>query len=471
MSEWRNYKVKDICSKMGDAPFGANLKTKDYVSTGKVVIQGKNISGRTMKWNDLRFITQEKFDSLPKHQVTTSALVFPKVGTIGKVGIVTPYQNEKEFLLSTNSMMIEPDSEKAHSDFVYYYFSWTKTRKKIELESTSSVQPVFNFTALKNFPINLPPLPEQKAIAKILGDLDDKIELNRKMNQTLEEMAQALFKSWFEDFDPVIDNAFAAGPDSYRENIPEELQILAKKRSLVAEGKKLLHTNSELAQLFPDSFLFNEVLGKWIPEGWEVKKIEDAATIVGGGTPSTKIQEYYCENGIPWMSPKDLSGYNWKYIGKGASDITELGLQKSSAKLMPKGSVLFSSRAPIGYIAIAENEVCTNQGFKSLVPNKGVPTEYLFQFLKANANEIEAVATGSTFKEVSGSALKGISILIPAKNIIEEFTMKLEASNKRSLIIQKQTETLVKLRDTLLPQLISGKLKVPEAMLKVEKMS
>jgi len=91
--------------------------------------------------------------------------------------------------------------------------------------------------------------------------------------------------------------------------------------------------------------------------------------------------------------------------------------------------------------------------------------------LKANANEIEAVATGSTFKEVSGSALKGISILIPAKNIIEEFTMKLEESNKRSLIIQKQTETLVKLRDTLLPQLISGKLKVPEAMLKVEKMS
>src|SRR5690606_6583639 len=199
--------------------------------------------------------------------------------------------------------------------------------------------------------------------------------------------------------------------------------------------------------------------GKWIPEGWEVNAIGDAATVVGGGTPSTKEKSYYTENGISWLSPKDLSGYDWKFISRGATDITELGLQNSSAKLMPKGTVLFSSRAPIGYIAIAENEICTNQGFKSLIPNKGVPTEYLYQFLKSNADSIDSVTSGSTFKEVSGSALIGIEILIADKEILNYYSEKLEPINSKTLQIQKETETLTQLRDRLLPELISGRVR------------
>lgn len=447
---------------MGDGNYSSKYpKSSDFIETGIPFISAGDFQNGRISSEGFRFISSIQHATLKKGQLKAGdVLVVSRGNSVGQVAFV-----DKEFEncnINAQLVLLRCDNKEINNLFLYYLLSSNEYQGLMRNYTSGSAQPQFTNRAIKQIPINLPPLPEQKAIAKILGDLDDKIELNRKMNQTLEEMAQALFKSWFVDFDPVLDNVLAAGNE-----IPEELQILAKKRSLVADDKKLLHTNPELAQLFPDAFVFNEELGKWIPEGWEVKSFGDAATIVGGGTPSTKVQEYYCENGIPWMSPKDLSGYNWKYIGKGASDITELGLQKSSAKLMPKGSVLFSSRAPIGYIAIAENEVCTNQGFKSLVPNKGVPTEYLFQFLKANANEIEAVATGSTFKEVSGSALKGISILIPAKNIIEEFTMKLEASNKRSLIIQKQTETLVKLRDTLLPQLISGKLRVPEVMLNV----
>jgi type I restriction enzyme S subunit len=169
------------------------------------------------------------------------------------------------------------------------------------------------------------------------------------------------------------------------------------------------------------------------------------------------------------LSPKDLSGYKWKYIDKGAKDITGLGLKKSSAKLMPASTVLFSSRAPIGYIAIAENEVSTNQGFKSLIPDKGLPTEYLFQFLKQNAVKIESVASGSTFKEVSGSALKSIPVIVPSKSILEELIKRTKEFNSHLLVNQKQTQNLTKLRDTLLPQLISGKLEVPEAMLEIEK--
>jgi type I restriction enzyme S subunit len=308
---------------------------------------------------------------------------------------------------------------------------------------------------IETFSTKIPPLPEQKAIAHILGTLDDKIELNRRQNETLEAMAQALFKSWFVDFDPVLDIALAAG-----NTIPPALQKKAAQRQAVADEKKLSAKNPALAQLFPASFEFNEELRKWVPEGWTVKSLDDVATIIGGGTPSTKVYEYFCKNGIPWLSPKDLSGYNWKYISRGATDITSFGLQKSSAKLMPKGSVLFSSRAPIGYIAIAENEISTNQGFKSLVPNKGVATEYLYQLLKSNADKIESVATGSTFKEVSGAALKGINVLVPSTVILERHSEIISASNEMSLRNQKQTATLTKLRDTLLPRLISGKLRL-----------
>ncbi|MBO6659571.1 MAG: restriction endonuclease subunit S [Roseivirga sp.] len=339
---------------------------------------------------------------------------------------------------------------------------------------SGSTRPKITQSDMRMIPFNLPPLPEQKAIAHILGTLDDKIELNRQMNQTLEAMAQALFKSWFVDFDPVIDNALAAG-----NQIPEALQARAEKRKALLDrhseggtteespqkGAPLLYSNPALAALFPSSFEYNETLDKWIPEGWEVKSVGDLATVVGGGTPSTSVDEYYTDNGIAWLSPKDLSGYEWKYISKGAKDITELGLKKSSAKMMPSGTVVFSSRAPIGYVAIAENELCTNQGFKSLIPNKEVPSEYLYQFLKANVEQIESIASGSTFKEVSGSAIKGFSILKPSKEILARFAMIIESGNKKGLVNQKETETLTQLRDTLLPQLISGKVRVPEGVI------
>lgn len=324
---------------------------------------------------------------------------------------------------------------------------------------------------IESFECDFPPLPEQKAIAHVLGKLDDKIELNRKMNETLEGMAQALFKSWFVDFDPVLDNALAAGNP-----IPEALQSKAERRKAMlachsahdAEspdqnpGTPLIYANPELAQQFPDRFTFNETLNKWIPEGWGVEKIGDVATVIGGGTPSTKVDEYFTDDGIPWLSPKDLSGYSWKYISRGASDISELGLKNSSAKLMPSGTVLFSSRAPIGYIAIAENSVSTNQGFKSLVPNKGVPSEYLYYFLRTHRKRIENVASGSTFKEVSGSSLKGVDILKPSDSLLTSFSTMVESGSSKSLLMKNETETLTKLRDTLLPQLISGKVRLPE---------
>ncbi|MFZ7157148.1 restriction endonuclease subunit S, partial [Avibacterium avium] len=155
---------------------------------------------------------------------------------------------------------------------------------------------------------------------------------------------------------------------------------------------------------------------------WKIQKLSEVADIIGGGTPSSKENSYYDNGNIPWITPKDLSNYNEMYISRGERNITELGLKNSSAKLLPKGSVLFSSRAPIGYIAIARNELSTNQGFKSLVLKNGHIPEFYYYLLKDNVAIFEARASGSTFKEVSGQVVKDTELNIPdtetQKNIV-----------------------------------------------------
>ena len=150
------------------------------------------------------------------------------------------------------------------------------------------------------------------------------------------------------------------------------------------------------------------VMAKWIE-----CKISDLGTVVGGATPSTKKAENYEGGNIAWITPKDLAGYSSRYISCGERSITEVGLNSCSAKLMPKNSVLFSSRAPIGYVAIAENEICTNQGFKSIVPNDNTDFMFLYYLLKHNKNKIESLGSGTTFKEVSGTTMKNIEVTVP----------------------------------------------------------
>ncbi len=180
-------------------------------------------------------------------------------------------------------------------------------------------------------------------------------------------------------------------------------------------------------------------------------KISDFADVIGGGTPSTKIEEYYGGD-IPWLTPKDMSTHNSKYIEVGSRSITDLGLKKSSAKIVPKGTVLFTSRAPIGYIAIANKEVSTNQGFKSLICNDKIAhNEYIYYLLKSKVSAIESIASGSTFKEVSGSVLKDFIVELPPlqtqkkiAHILSTLDDKIELNRKMNQTLEEMAQTLFK---------------------------
>lgn len=300
-------------------------------------------------------------------------------------------------------------NEKSDLRFLYYAMC------NIDISGyiTGSAQPKLSQGNLNNIVLQLPNLETQRSIAATLSSLDDKIELNNRIIANLEAQAQAIFKSWFVDFEPFQDGEF------------EE---------------------SELGL---------------IPKGWRCGTFSDLGNIEGGSTPSKSEPSYYCENGIPWITPRDLSSDKRKFIDRGANDITESGLKNSSAKILPAWTVLFSSRAPIGYITIAKNGVSTNQGFKSVVPFKEVGTAYVYYYLKQNTDRIIAAANGSTFKEISGTVLKSLPALIPEAQILKEFSAFCETLFKQQAVLEEQNGILTITRDTLLPKLISGKIEVP----------
>lgn len=189
-------------------------------------------------------------------------------------------------------------------------------------------------------------------------------------------------------------------------------------------------------------------MSKKIPEGWKKVKLGEVAKIVGGGTPKTNIKEYW--NGeVPWITPRDLSGFEGKYITRGERNISKLGLNNSSAKLLPKGTVLLSTRAPVGYLAIAKNEISTNQGFRSLIPNEKIDNEFLYYLLKNNVEYLKSQAIGTTFGELAGSTLKSLEFFIPPLTEQKAIVSVLSSLDDKIDLLHRQNQTLEKMAETL----------------------
>lgn len=430
-SNWKKCKLSDVA----DVRDGTHDSPKEVSVGGFPLVTSRHISNGRVDLRDTYNISEKDFNAINlRSKVDGGDILISMIGTVGQIAYVA---SDPRYAIK-NVGLIKPNKWEI-SKYIFYYLKSPTAQEDIVSRLKGTTQQYLSLGELRNFPITLPPLEEQKRIAEILGSLDDKIELLQKQNKTLEDMAKALFKSWFVDFDVVR----------------------AKQKGLPkADIMREYHLTDDLYDLFPSSFA-DSPLGP-IPSGWEVVKISDVARVVGGGTPSTKQTKFFSASGtaIAWLTPKDLSGYQYKYIDHGQTDITQEGLTHSSAQLMPTNSIVFSSRAPIGYIAISLGEIATNQGFKSLVPLERHWTEFLYQYLCYNRYIIEGLGTGSTFKEVSGSVMKNISLCFPSSEILKAFEQETEIINSKQKIIMKEIQTLTELRDTLLPRLISGKIRV-----------
>ena len=321
----------------------------------------------------------------------------------GKVSKVNILTQGEVGFGSTEYIVLRAIPNVSDPDFIYYLTISDFVRAPaIKSMVGSSGRQRVQQNVLETLKLPLPPYDEQKKIAAILSALDEKIATSREINDNLEQQAQSYFQELF------VDNAD--------------------------------------------------------PE-WTTGTISDLGAVVGGSTPSKAKPEYYTESGIAWITPKDLSINKSKFVSHGENDITELGLKNSSAAIMPEGTVLFSSRAPIGYIAIAACEVTTKQGFKSVVPKPEIGTPFVYFFLKNTLPVIEGMASGSTFKEVSGSTMKNVPAVIPDAETLAKFSDFCAPIFAQQRILEEQNQSLAMLRDNVLPKLMSGEIDVSDVQL------
>lgn len=352
-----------------------------------------------------------KYGKNQKHVVSDDGQI-PIYGTGGIMGYATESLYDKPSILIGRKGTIGKVKYADHPFWTVDTLFYTEVNEEIVLPkflfylmslldlnvyNEGTTIPSLRTETLNRLEFSIPPLPIQRKIAAILSALDDKIETNNAICWNLEEQMENKYNKLF------VEN-------------------------------------------------YNS--------GWALGTISDLGRVVGGGTPSKKEPSYYTQHGISWITPKDLSRNTAKFIKRGKIDITPEGLNASSATIMPAGTVLFSSRAPIGYIAIACNDVTTNQGFKSVVPYDFVGSAYLYYFLKANKNAIEMRASGSTFLEVSAGIMKQIPAIIPDKSTLDIFKRFCNPLFEMQRKLEIESVSLSQLRDTLLPKLMSGDLPV-----------
>ena len=334
----------------------------------------------------------------PKYILSPNDIVFARTGA--STGRNYFYDGTDGTLVYAGFLIkFSLDPQKVNPLYVKYYCQSAQYRNWIRSFSTGSTRGNINAQTLGNMDIPLSTREQQDYLVSVLSPIDEKIKFNQAINDNLEQQAQTLFQ-----------------------------------------------------KLFVENVNFK----------WRKGTISDLGTVVGGSTPSKSKPEYYTEHGIAWITPKDLSVNKSKFIAHGENDITELGLKNSSASIMPEGTVLFSSRAPIGYIAIAAGEVTTNQGFKSVVPKAEIGTPFVYYFLKNALPTIEGMASGSTFKEVSGSTMKDVPALIPDSETLAKFNEFCGPLFGQQQMLERQNQSLAALRDSLLPKLMSGEIDVSD---------
>jgi type I restriction enzyme S subunit len=471
MSEWKKVCLNEVTQKIGSGATPTGGK-EAYKENGISLIRSQNVLDFEFSNSGLAFIDNDQAEKLNNVSVFEGDVLVNITGD----SVARVCSAPAKFLparVNQHVAILRP-SKSLNSNFLKYSLLSRKRKEELlMLASSGATRNALTKSMLENFKIDLPPLPEQIAIAHILGTLDEKIELNRKMNQTLEAMAQALFKSWFVDFDPVIDNAILAGNE-----IPEELQARVEKRRRVIAGdvianpdeggmkqspsalKPLLRTNPSLAAQFPASFVFNETLGKWIPEGWEVKSVDEAISI----NPSVSIKKgdvrkYVDMKALP-TSGYSIDGFTFKEYSGGAKFI--------------QGDVLLARITPClenGKTAIVDflNENEKGFGSTEFIVLRG-KAEIKTPFVACLSRHegfvnhcIQNMVGSSGRQRVQNSCFNSYYLVLPDSQILSKFHHETDPIFKKITTNSDELQTLTQLRDRLLPELISGRVRVKDS--------
>ena len=398
--------------------------------TGKLLVTSKNVKGGRLVMESAYLISDEDYSEINRRsKVDQWDLLLTMIGTVGEVCIVE--QAEPSFAIK-NVGLLKCGSE-LRAKWLYYFLRSPQGQALVEQRKKGSTQQYISLTEIRNFPVSYP-VDEQelRAAVSLLSMLDDRITLLRETNATLEAIAQALFKSWFVDFDPVR----------------------AKMEGRTPEGM-----DEATAALFPDGFETSE-LGE-VPRGWRQQTFRDTIQIIGGGTPKTSNPDFWGGD-IPWFSVVDAPRSSDVFVIDTEKYITDAGLHGSSTKLLPVGTTIISARGTVGKLALTGRAMAMNQSCYGL---RGKAGDTYFTYFSATrlVQQLQQRAHGSVFDTITQETFAGIHVAYPQPPVIEAFDVAVSPLMARIRENLFQAQTLSTLRDTLLPRLISGQLRLPEA--------
>ena len=407
---------------------GFPFKSSEWVETGIPVIKIRNVQDGFVDLSNCSFVNEitakKAKDWNGQIGNTLIALTGAGVGEIGRI------QENQTGLINQRVGWVRPKI-KEDEDYIYYLLRFLKNQI-IELAS-GSAQPNVSPRDILNIPIKVPDKSERRAIGSLLNILDKKLELNKGICKTLEDIAQTIFKSWFIDFDPV---------------------------KAKMNGEKPIGMDDETAALFPDSFEESE-LGL-IPKGWEVKSIGSVCETLLGGTPSRTKDDYW--NGdIPWINSGKINDFR---VLTASEFITKRGLDKSATKLLPSGTTVIAiTGATLGQFSRLEIEACANQSVIGIIGSPLASNEFIYMQIKNGIQRLISAQTGGAQQHINKEDVNNFNIIYPNQALVSKFTSEVSAIFLQIGNLLKQSLTIVSIRDSLLPRLISGELLISEEML------
>ena len=422
---WREVALSEIGKIVtGKTPSSRN---PGYFGGAIPFVTPSDFNGRRRIESTERHLTEKGLNTVKGTRIPSNSVMVSCIGSdMGKAAIaVEPCVTNQQI----NSIVVDSDSEPL---FVYYNLS--NRKEEIRASASGSAQPILNKSGFGRLRILLPPLPEQRTIAHVLGTLDDKIELNRQTNETLEEMARALFKSWFVDFEPVR----------------------AKMEGRWRRGESLPGLPADLYDLFPDRLVDSE-LGE-IPEGWEVKTLGSFGEIVTGKTPSTREPAYFGDD-VPFLRIPDM--HRNMYVLQTDMMLSTLGADSQPGKTLPPGSVSVSCIATPGLVVLNHRHTQTNQQINTIVPRNQPISRYLYWVCSHLSKDIETGGLGgSVLGNMNKSSFSALLVLNPEAAVLRAFDELASPLHTMILATEEQNQTLTQERDTLLPRLVSGEVRV-----------
>ena len=405
--EWKEVTLGDLC----EISSSKRIFAKEYQSDGVPFYRGKEIiekqKGNAIS-NEL-FISRNRYEEIKARYGVPQQreLLLTSVGTLGVPYVI----KEEEFYFKDGNLTWFRHFNGLDVEYLYYWFLSPYGKNEINTKAIGSTQKALTIDSLSKFDIKIPAnLEDQRRITSVLSSLDRKIELNNKINADLEEMAQAIFKNWFVDFEPFKDGKFV---------------------------------DSELGM---------------IPEGWKVGRLTDVIKLMPGGTPKTSEPLYWDNGTIPFFSPKDVNGV---YCFAAEKHITEAGLNKCSSNLYPKDTIFITCRGTVGKVCLVACDMAMNQSNYAIKAIDGYSQYYVFFLVKSVVERLIKKSNGAVFSAITSKDFDE-EILIPSQKAVEDFTNVIDGFFRRIFTIGTENSRLSLLRDTLLPRLMSGELEVPE---------